>query len=187
MLLAPDESSVLPTIASRSFIVPVRTLSVRTIADTLHSSWGAEMEQAETLAALSGGRLGHAVSLLDDKESLNRRKRALEEMSLLSGSHIADRINTATRLAKLFTDARSELYEMLDTWEGWWRDIMVVASSVPELASNIDQLPTLKSLAKKNSVYDAAAAVALIQETRKQLAENVNPRLALESLALGLP
>ena len=34
---------------------------------------------------------------------------------------------------------------------------------------------------------DESGVVGLIQETRQQLMENVNPRLALEALLLGLP
>ena len=66
-------------------------------------------------------------------------------------------------------------------------DVLVASASAPELIANVDQLPALKSVARKSSVRGAASAVALIQDTRLQLRENVNPRLALEALALGLP
>jgi DNA polymerase-3 subunit delta' len=187
ILLAPDESSVLPTISSRCFIVPVRSLSLRIVAEALEDYWGADREQAQLLAALSGGRLGRAVGLMGDRESLTRRRKALEEMSLLAGAPVIERVNIATKLARMFTDARPELYETLETWEGWWRDVLLVASSAPELAANVDQMSALRSVAGKNSVARAAGAVGLIQDTRKQLLENVNPRLALEALTLGLP
>lgn len=187
ILLAPDASSVLPTISSRCFTVPLRNLPARTVSEALERYWNAEPEQAELLGALSAGRLGYAASLLEDRESLNRRRRAIEELSLLSGATINDRISAASKLAKMFTDMRSELYEMLDTWEGWWRDVLAISSSAPELAANVDHLATLRSLAKKHHPAVAASAVSLIQQTRLELAENVNPRLAFESLALGMP
>jgi len=187
ILLAPDESAVLPTIASRCFMVPVRPIPIHVEANALEDYWGAEREQATTLAALSAGRLGYAAGLLEDKEGLNRRRKALEEMSVLSGAPIAERVNAAAKWAKLFTDARPELYEMLDTWEGWWRDVLLVSASTPELVGNVDHASTLRSVAKKSSPRRAAGAVTLIRATRQQLLENVNPRLALEALALGLP
>src|SRR5438552_7192268 len=58
ILLAPDESSVLPTIASRCTIVSLRLLPRELAARSLEARWGAERETAEKLAALSGGRLG---------------------------------------------------------------------------------------------------------------------------------
>jgi DNA polymerase-3 subunit delta' len=87
----------------------------------------------------------------------------------------------------MYTEARADLYDMLDIWEGWWRDILVVRASAPELAHNVDQLPALKSVAGRTTPARAAAAIALIQQTRRQLFENVNPRLALEALTLQLP
>jgi DNA polymerase-3 subunit delta' len=187
MLLASDTAAVLPTVSSRCFTVSLQPLAKGVVAGALETYWGAEREQALTLAALAGGRPGFALQLFHDKESLSRRRRALEELSLLSGAPIAERINSATRLAKMYTEARAELYDMLETWEAWWRDVLLVTASVPERAENIDQMSTLRSLARKHSPSDATAAVVLIQQTRQELAENVNPRLALESLVLGLP
>jgi DNA polymerase-3 subunit delta' len=187
ILLAPDVSTVLPTISSRCFVVPVRPVARQALATALQAHWGAEPEQAEVAAALSDGRAGYAVGLLDERDRLQRRRKALEELSLLAGAPVAERVNVATRLAKMFTDARAELYDMLDTWESWWRDVMLLASSASELVINVDQVAALKSVAAKNSPSRAAGAIELIHRTRQQLLENVNPRLALEALALGLP
>ncbi len=187
ILLASDEGSVLPTISSRCMQVPLRGLSRSLLASRLVEDWGVDSEQAVTLAALSGGRLGYAVGLHSERDAFAKRRGHLEEMALLSGAPIVDRINAATRYAKLFTDARSDLYAMLDTWENWWRDVMVVKAAAPELATSIDQLTTLQSLAGKVTLKQASEAIALIQRARQQLLDNVNPRLALESLALNLP
>lgn len=187
VLLAPDEASVLPTISSRCLHVPLRPLSRALVASSLADGWGAEPEQAEMLAALSGGRLGYAAGMLGSRDGMDKRRAALEKMSLLLGANIADRVNAATEYAKLFTDARPDLYSMLDTWESWWRDVLVVRAAAPELASNIDQLQVLASVANKVPVARASQAIALLQHTRQQLLENVNPRLALEALTLGMP
>ncbi len=187
VLLAPDEESVLPTISSRCVQIQFRPLSKSLVASSLAEVWGAEEEQAETLAALSGGRLGYAVELLGNEQALARRRAALEEAALLTGAPVLDRIEAAAKYAKRYTDARSELYEMLDEWETWWRDVMVVKAGAADLAVSVDQLTSLNSIARRTPVERAARAVRLIQQTRQQLLENVNPRLALEALTLGLP
>jgi DNA polymerase III subunit delta' len=187
ILLAPDEASVLPTIFSRCMHIPLRLLPRTLVASSLEKEWRAEPEHAEHLAALSGGRLGWAVSMLRDRNKLEHRSRALEDIAVLSGSTILDRVNAAAKYAKKFTDARPELYATLDTWEGWWRDVLVVKAGVPELAMNADQLPALESVARRVSAQRAYQAIELIQQTRQQLQENVHPRLALEALAMGLP
>jgi DNA polymerase-3 subunit delta' len=166
--------------------VPLRELPRLQVADALVRYWDEEREQAELGAALSGGRLGYAVSLLSDREALDRRRKALQELSVLSAAHVNDRVNSAAQYARLFTDARSEVYELLQHWEGWWRDVIAVQSA-PELVANVDQLPALQSSARKHSPRSALDAIALVQDTRTQLLENVNPRLALEALALGMP
>lgn len=187
ILLANDEEAVLPTISSRCVQVPVRPLSRAIVAASLKAVWGAGDEQAETLAALSGGRLGYAATMLDDQAAMSRRLEALEQASGLSGASILERVEAAARYAKRYTDARSELFDMLDEWEAWWRDVLVVKANAAELVAAVDQLPALQITAQRTSVYGAASAVRLVQQTRLQLQENVNPRLALEALTLGLP
>jgi DNA polymerase-3 subunit delta' len=186
ILLARDEASVLPTISSRCFLVPLRSMSRRQVAEALMRKWGAEEDQAELLAALSGGRLGYAVRLMEDRESMERRRSALQELSVLSAAHINERVNTAGRYAKMFTESRPILYEMLEDWEGWWRDVIAVRASAPELVVNVDQMQALESAARRSDPGRALGAIQLIQETRQQLLDNVNPRVALEALALGM-
>lgn len=186
MLLSPDEVSVLPTIASRCFVVPLREMPRAQIANALKKYWDEEDEQAELGAALAGGKLGYAAALLSDRDGLDRRKKALQELSVLSAAQINDRVSSAAQYAKMFTDSRPELYELLQHWEGWWRDVIAVQTA-PELVSNVDQMQVLQSSARKYTPRSAMRAITLVQETRQQLMENVNPRLALESLVLGIP
>ena len=187
LLLAPDELSVLPTISSRCLHIPLRPLPLKAVEVALVERWNAPEDEAGLLAALSGGRPGRALALLRDRDAPDRRKLALERVALLSGSSISERISLAADLAKLFTDTRVELYEMLDTWESWWRDVAVVGASASELITNRDQSQALVSSAKRVGVQQAAKALELIDETRLQLQENVNPRLAFEALTIGLP
>jgi DNA polymerase-3 subunit delta' len=187
MLLAGDESLLLPTVASRSFIVPLHGTSRATIAQALRERWHVEREQAELVAALSDGRLGAAVSLLSAPDALARRQAALEQAAILVGATKLDRVAVATRLAKMYSDDRQGLYDYLDAWEGWWRDVMATGAGAQELAMGRDQANALASTARRISPAQAAASITLVQEARRQLQENVNPRLALEALTLALP
>jgi DNA polymerase III subunit delta' len=187
MLLASDEVLVLPTVSSRCFLVPLHAMSRAKVAGALRERWHAEPEQAELVAALSDGRLGTAVGLLSRHEALARRKDALEQAAVLVGASVLERVGAATRLAKMYTDDRAGLHDWLDVWEGWWRDVMTAGSGAQELATGIDQANALASTARRISPARAAEAVGLVQLARQQLQENVNPRLALEALTLGLP
>jgi DNA polymerase-3 subunit delta' len=124
---------------------------------------------------------------MSENDALDERRRELHELSLLSGATVTDRLDASARLAKMFTDARADLYRLLDTWEGWWRDLLLTAAGAKDFVQNIDQIATLDSQSARIDPRRALEAVSLIQQTRKQLQENVNPRLALEALTLGLP
>lgn len=187
VLLASDEAAVLPTISSRCIQVPLRALERSRVEESLRERWGVDdPDKAKLLAALAGGRLGYAVSLLGNGSALESRRAHLQELAILGKANVTDRMEAAARYAKQFTDARSELYAMLDAWESWWRDVLVMTSDARELVANVDQMQALGSTAARTSPERAAAAIRLIAETRQQLMENVNPRLALESLALGM-
>jgi DNA polymerase III gamma/tau subunit len=64
---------------------------------------------------------------------------------------------------------------------------MAAGAGANELITGIDQASTLASIARRITPAQAAKAVTLVQHARRQLQENVNPRLALEALTLGLP
>jgi DNA polymerase III subunit delta' len=187
VLLASDESSVLPTTYSRCTYVPLRTVAREEITIYLQSDRGVEEERARLLSSLAGGRVGSAITLLESPETLAARSRALQELATLKGATVVDRLDASARLAKMFTDARSELYDLLDTWELWFRDLLVTSAGAADLLMNVDQRPALASQAGKLDAEAALQAVQLVSVTRRQLAENVNPRLALEALTLGLP
>lgn len=187
LLLALDTEAVLPTIASRCFHVPLRPVRRAAIAAALMSMHGFERDKAEMLAALSGGRPGAALSLASAPDALDKRPAALQKLAAISGAHRVERVNAASDLAKMFTEDRRGFYDLLDHWESWWRDVVAVSSSQPSVAINVDQAPALRAAAERISTYAALNAVKLVEQTRLQLMENVNPRLALESLTLGLP
>ena len=187
VLLAADERAVLPTISSRCLYIPLRSVPRERIAAHLRDTYGAPHEKSVLLAALSSGRVGTAIGLLNNDGAMDARSDALRELSVLSGATVTDRLDASARLAKMFTDARPDLYRLLDTWEGWWRDLLVTSAQAGDLSQNVDQDAALRSRAVRLDPQRSLAAISLIQRTRQQLQENVNPRLALEALTLGLP
>src|SRR5690606_29191135 len=64
LLLAQSRESLLPTITSRSQVLPLRPALPAVVRDVLVDNFGAEPEQAALLARLSGGRVGWAISAL---------------------------------------------------------------------------------------------------------------------------
>jgi DNA polymerase-3 subunit delta' len=183
ILIAPEAEALLPTIVSRCRPVALRPLSVEVVRNALVERWGVERGRAETLAHLSGGRLGWAVLAAQDEAVLARRMQLLDALIELTGQGRVERFAYAEGMA---ADAVIAC-ETLRLWQTWWRDVMLLASGSGATLTNSDRLDALRDHADKFGVEQAKEAAAGIARTLWQLAHNANARLALEVLMLDLP
>jgi DNA polymerase-3 subunit delta' len=183
ILIAPEAEALLPTIVSRCRLVALRPLSVEVVRDALVERWGMERERAETLAHLSGGRLGWAVLAAQDEAVLAHRAQLLDALIELTGQGRVERFAYAEGMAADSATAR----ETLRLWQTWWRDVMLLASGSGATLTNSDRLDALRDHANRFGVEKAKEAAAGIARTLWQLDHNANARLALEVLMLDLP
>lgn len=182
-VLARDADCLLPTIVSRCQQVPLRPLPVAVVQQALIERWGAEPEQAELLAHLSGGRLGWAVRTLTDRAALQRRAQRLDDLDRLLTASITERFRYAEKLAR----DPIATQETLDLWIGWWRDVMLVAAGADAPLTNVDRQSALRDHAHRFGVERSAAVVEALRSAADRLKRNANARLTLEVLMLDLP
>jgi DNA polymerase-3 subunit delta' len=104
-------------------------------------------------------------------EASSRAER-LKEVERIAGEHSRNADATARRLALLAS---------------WWRDLLFVRAGCEELVVNRDQLAALRPRAAALTIGQIGVALRAVDQTELYLSENVQPRLALESLALTLP
>ena len=184
ILMAPDTDSLLPTIVSRCQVVPLRPLPVPQIAAALQTRWGVEAETARLLAHLSGGRLGWAVRAATEPDLLRRRQQRIDEMVALLRAPLTDRFRYAAELAR----DPAAIQEALDTWAGWWRDILLLTGGVEEnrtgesLLTNLDQRARLEQMAAQFTPVQAVARIQAVRQAMDRLRRNANPQLTLEVL-----
>jgi len=189
VVLSSDADRLLPTIVSRCQQMPLRPLPVALVAQALAERWGAEPEQAELLAHLSGGRLGWAVRTISDKQALKRRAKRLDALDQLISASIVERFRYAEKLARDPVATR----ETLDLWIGWWRDVMLLAAEVDAPLTNVDcqrrgaVIAPLRDHARRFGVERSAAMVEALRSAADRLKRNANARLTLEVLMLDLP
>jgi DNA polymerase-3 subunit delta' len=183
VVLSSDADRLLPTIVSRCQQVPLRPLPVAQVAQALIERWGAEPEQAELLAHLSGGRLGWAVRMLSDKQALKRRAKRLDALDQLISASIVERFRYAEKLARDPVATQ----ETLNLWIGWWRDVLLLAAEAGAPLTNVDRQGTLRDQARRFGVERSAAVVAALRSAAGRLKRNANVRLTLEVLMLDLP
>ena len=75
--------------------------------------------------------------------------------------------------------------EVLELWSAWWRDLLVVRTGAANVAVHAD--PATAEQARGFTVPELVVALRALLRTQDLLDRNVNPRLALEELALSLP
>jgi len=183
VLTAQNPESVLQTIRSRCQQLPLRPLPVAQVQEALTGRFGVAAEQARMLARLSAGRLGWAIEASRDEDLLAQRRAQLEQWLEAPGMSTAARIELAGKLTAKDADARGAL----DLWLSWWRDLMLVRGGQADAAVNADFAERLQHESERLDLRAIERYLTAIQETRVQVEQNVNARLALEVMLLAIP
>jgi DNA polymerase III subunit delta' len=183
ILLAPSAESLLPTITSRSQIIPLRPVAADTVRDVLIQHKGAQPEQAVLLAGLSGGRIGWALRVLEDPSILEQRNEALALLENLLDVTRAKRFDVADDLSK----DKLALYPLLELWQSYWRDVVLMCQNAPVPPANRDHGEAIERLSARLTAEEALTALHATRNMLKILSLNVNLRLALEVMFLDYP
>jgi DNA polymerase-3 subunit delta' len=182
ILLAPAADALLPTITSRSQIISLRPVAVNIIHEVLLHR-GANDERAELLARLSSGRIGWAIRAHEDPALLEQRDTALNLLDEILSYSRAKRFDVAEDLSK----DKLSLYPLLELWQTYWRDALLLCEGVPVPPTNSDRREKLQQLARQMSPDDALHALQSTRAMLDNLSLNLNLRLALEVMFLDYP
>lgn len=183
ILLAPATDTLLPTIISRSQVITLRAVPVEAIRDILTEQRGASRKQADLLARLSGGRIGWAMRALEDESLLQQREQGLELLERLLELNRAGRFEIAEDLSK----DKLGLYPLLELWQTYWRDLLLITQGTPLTPANKDRYESLERLSATLAPEEALAALQATRSLLNNLTLNLNLRLALEVLFLDYP
>jgi DNA polymerase-3 subunit delta' len=183
ILTANAADSLLPTIISRCQLLHLRPLPIETVRAALERNWNAPPETAQMLAQISGGRIGWAIRTLHNPDDLDRRSDTLDLLeAILSGNRRA-RFALIDRLSL----DKPALLDMLDIWQEYWRDTLLIASGSRAPVTNTDHLDAITQLAQQIGTDTARKALEATRRTLSYLNKNTNTRLALEVLTLDYP
>ncbi len=185
ILITADASGLLETVRSRCATVPFTLVPTSEMEQALRER-GVEGEQA-LLAGLAGGRPGWAFAAAGEKRFLESRRELLDQARALPGMDLADRFDLSYSLAEAFKKDREKALASIDEWTRWWRDVLVVQSGVEESVSNRDRLTQLQEDAPAFERDEVVNFVESLVETRLCLVANVQARIALDALMLGVP
>jgi hypothetical protein len=139
------------------------------------------------LARLGHGCLGWSIEATKNANLLEARIEKFEKMLEWVKGDYSDRLAVASQLALQFSKKRESVYETLDSWSGYWRDILLVKTGCDSDTVNSDFLPGLVELAGAYNLSQIKTALKSIIEAGEQLKLNANARLVMEALMLNIP
>ncbi len=183
LLLARSNENLLATITSRSQVMNLRPVSATAVRDALVEHWGADAERATLLARLSAGRIGWAVKALQDSTLLDQRTTALGLLETILTQNRAGRFASADDLAR----DKLSLIPLLELWQTYWRDVVLLTEGSRLTPSNYDRAVELQKLADELTAEAALGALSATAEMITLLQYNLNTRLALETMFLSYP
>jgi DNA polymerase III gamma/tau subunit len=90
-------------------------------------------------------------------------------------------------LAQQLCQDPESLPEVLDAWQGWWRDVLLAKSGNLSALVNVDRQQTMLNEASYLAFAQVLGGLRAMEDCAQQVEQNVNPCLALEVLLLRMP
>ena len=186
LLLSNRPNDVLATIRSRCQRLDLRLVPRSRIVDLLHQEYALDKSQADELAWLSGGHVGWAIQAALDSKVAEQKNEAIDLAIRMEHAPLEERFAQAASLATNFFSNRSIVWNILDSWEQWWRDTLLTCYQLGENIPNKEQQIAARNLSGQLGYRGILSRLESLRETRESLESNANPRLALEVLMLRL-
>lgn len=187
ILLTANDGLLPATVVSRCQRLELTPLSTTEVEAVLKSQWGIEAQKAQLIARLSHGCVGWAISAAADDGLLEQRAATLDRLIEIIKADYEERFAYANQLAAQFAKNRGLVYEVLDLWLDWWRDLLLVKIGCRDIITNVDRLAVLVEITKDYNLAQIKVFINSIQAAGEQLRQNANPRLVLEVLMLDMP
>ena len=186
ILLTTNDRLLLPTVVSRCQRLELPPLSIDAGTKALEEK-GIERERARLLAGLSHGCPGWAIAATEDGQVLQQRNEEIDRIIGIIKADNIDRFDYAGRLAARFNQNRGAIYETLDRWLDYWRDLLLVKLGGEDMIVNADRRNELTGMAGGYDLTQIKDYIQSIRRTAEQLKQNANTRLALEVMMLDIP
>jgi DNA polymerase III subunit delta' len=187
LLLTVNVKLLLSTVISRCQRIEFMPMPLDEETAALVERLHLEPERARLLAALSRGCPGWAINAASDDVILERRNVSLDGVVNIIKGEADERFAYAAKLAGGFTQNRKGVYDILDVWQDYWRDMMLAKTGCLPLITNFDRKDEIIKIAERFSLLSIKNTITRIEAAGTQLKQNVNPRLALEVLMLDIP
>ncbi|MGD9142530.1 MAG: AAA family ATPase [Dehalococcoidia bacterium] len=186
ILLSVNDKLLPETVVSRCQRLELRPMSTNDVTTVLTTNPGSPEERARLLAGLSRGCLGWALAAAADESLLEHRNESLDMMLAVLDSSYTERFDAVNRMASQFTRNRAAVYDTLELWGDFWRDVLLARLECNDLITSIDRKHEIMEIAGRYRLKQITSSIKSIRTAAEQLARNANPRLVLEVLMLDI-
>jgi DNA polymerase-3 subunit delta' len=182
ILVTAHPEALLPTVRSRCQALAFGPLSTDQVSNFLKTQRALDEKRARVLAAMAQGSLGRAEAIAQG-DVLEDRDGLVEGFSRALGGDLAD----VLALAEEYSKGRDQARDALNLLEIWCRDLLLCKLGVSaELLVNQDRREAVADQAAELSSRRVLEWIESIRRTRSGFRVNANPKMALESLLLGM-
>jgi DNA polymerase-3 subunit delta' len=187
ILISGKPFSLPPTLLSRCQKISFYPLSLSHIETVLMEKKGWGVSEARLVTALTGGKLGEAVSL--EIEAARELEEGLH--TLISEKTLAD-YETLFEVGTTFSRDHDVMEKALYYLSAWFRDVLVLQSVADPSQLDATWLvlswrhDEIKQWAARMNLHEVGKFLADIQEIQKAQIRNINRQLALETLLMQL-
>ncbi len=190
ILVAADHQKLLPTIISRCQLVRFFPVGRQALVAWLLEKHGlTNHDLAHELAAISGGRPGQLLALLDSLEEHDGYTRKIQSWAEILPQNLAAKFKFSADLfpKSKFVNSQAIARESLEILTALSRDLFLVKMKADNLINYHFLLPQLETMASTITwprIYSLINRLRLAH--RRLLTTNTNPRLVIENLLLAI-
>jgi DNA polymerase III subunit delta' len=180
ILIATTAGAMLDTVRSRSAEIALQLVSTTEIEEALDNP------EAESIAALAGGRPGWAVTAIADEDWRAKQAEGAETLEAWICMTKGDRLVEAYQRGDRFLRERRQVLGDLQQLQMMWRDMVLTSSELPQFAFNPGRAEKLiqRSTADMSDWHRALVAT---QQCIRDLTGNIRPRLAMQAMVNQWP
>ena len=183
MLVTDNKDLLLPTISSRCSFINVEAISEEQIKKYLVEEMLVPENEARLQAAFAQGNIGKARMMASSPDFLEKLQECLRYLKKSKDLDSASRIELDKKIAL----DKQGIYEYLDIFEMWFRDVLYYkASRDADKIIFKEEVKALEERAQVSSYEGIQVIIDSIHSARMRLKANVTPELVLELLFLTI-